>query len=163
MRIYKHLMPQSLSKLAIHLIYSTKTRHAFLGNDMNRADVAAYQVGIFNTLNCPSIVTKIMPDHAHSLFLLCRTRCVADVVKDVKKGSTKWIKEKAATWKDPMLEKFSWQTGYSAYAVSESNIPKVMAYIENQEEHHRKVTFQEEYLAFLKKHNIPFDERYVWD
>ncbi len=156
-------MPQSLSKLAIHLIYSTKNRHPFLSKEEERTKMEAYQVGIFKELDCPSVVTKIMPDHAHTLFLLSRTRSVAEVVKEVKKGSSGWIKEISDEMKDPMLGKFAWQTGYGAFSVSESNIPKVIAYIQNQEEHHRKNTFQEEYRKFLTKHHISFDERYVWD
>ena len=156
-------MPQSLSKIAIHLIYSTKNRYAFLRNEELRGRVAAYQVGVFKHLDCPSIRTKIMSDHVHSLFLLSRTRSVADVVKDVKKDSSAWIKEHVSELGDPMLTKFAWQTGYGAFSVSESNIPKVLQYIEQQEEHHRKVSFQEEYRLFLERHNIPYDERYVWD
>ncbi|MCC5848603.1 MAG: IS200/IS605 family transposase [Verrucomicrobia bacterium] len=156
-------MPQSISKIAIHLIYSTKNRHPFLTSEEMRVRVVAYQVGIFKQLDCPSIRTKVMPDHVHSLFLLGRTQSVADVVKNVKKDSSAWVKEHAVEWSDSMLRKFAWQTGYGAFSVSESNISKVIRYIEQQEEHHRKKTFQEEYRAFLEKHQIPYDERYIWD
>jgi putative transposase len=156
-------MPQSLSKLTVHLIYSTKNRYPFLSNPEVRSKIEAYPVGIFRELDCPSLLTKIMPDHVHTLFLLSRTRAIADVVKEVKKSSSGWIKGLAGEANDPMLPKFSWQSGYGAFSVSESNLQKVEAYIRNQEEHHRKVTFQEEYRLFLKRHNIPYDERYVWD
>ena len=156
-------MPQSLSKLAIHLIYSTKNRHPFLTHSDLRSKTEAYQVGIFKELDCPSILTKAMPDHVHALFLLGRTRAIADVVKEIKKNSSGWIKDQANAYSDPMLKKFSWQSGYGAFSVSESNLEKVKAYIQNQEEHHRHITFQEEYRKFLEKHQIPYDERYVWD
>jgi len=163
-RIFKYaIMPQSLSKLTVHLIYSTKNRVSFLSSPETRAKIEAYQVGIFRELDCPSLITKIMPDHVHTLFFLSRTRAIADVVKEVKKSSSGWIKALAGEVGDPMLTKFAWQAGYGAFSVSESNIQKVQGYIQNQEEHHRKVTFQEEYRLFLKKHNVPYDERYVWD
>ena len=97
-------------------------------------------------------------DPVHLLFNMGRTVTLAQVVEDVKKSSSKWIKTQG-----PVLADFAWQAGYGAFSVSESNVPKVANYIRNQEEHHRVKTFQEEYREFLQKHQIEFDEQYVWD
>jgi REP element-mobilizing transposase RayT len=97
-------------------------------------------------------------DHAHLLFDLARTVSISQVVEDVKKSSSKWIKTQGAEF-----AAFAWQSGYGAFAVSESNVESVRQYIANQREHHQKKTFQDEYRAFLKRHNVAFDERYVWD
>jgi REP element-mobilizing transposase RayT len=97
-----------------------------------------------------------MADHVHLLFGLARTICFADLVKHLKTSSTKMIREKGH-------HGFSWQTGYGAFSVSESNKNAVMDYIINRDMHHRKMTFQDEIRALLKKHSMRFDERYVWD
>jgi REP element-mobilizing transposase RayT len=95
-------------------------------------------------------------DHVHLLFGLSRTISLAELVKDLKTSSTKMMREKGHA-------DFSWQTGYGAFSVSESNKQAVIAYIANQEMHHRKMTFQEEIRTLLKKHSVSFDERYIWD
>ena len=94
----------------------------------------------------------------HLLFGLARTRTISEVVERVKTSSSKWIKTK-----DPRFVDFYWQAGYGAFSVSQSNVPVVRRYIENQVAHHRKVGFQDEFRAFLRKYEISFDERYVWD
>ncbi len=94
----------------------------------------------------------------HALFALSRTRPIASVVKEVKRTSSVWIKEDSRKY-----SKFYWQAGYAAFSVSHSNLHEVVRYIENQEEHHKHVTFQDEYRKFLTMHAIEFDERYVWD
>lgn len=97
-------------------------------------------------------------DHVHILCLMPRTRTVADVVKETKRVSTRWLQEQDLTLTD-----FHWQSGYGVFSVSQSNVNAVMSYIRSQEEHHRKVSFQDEYRAFLRKHAVDFDEKYVWD
>jgi len=97
-------------------------------------------------------------DHAHSLFALSRTHAIANVVKEVKRTSSGWIKQ---AW--PKVSGFHWQFGYAAFSVSQSNLSDVIRYIENQEEHHKRITFQDEYRAFLKAYGVEYDERYVWD
>jgi REP element-mobilizing transposase RayT len=97
-------------------------------------------------------------DHVHLLFSLSRTRTVAQVVETMKTSSSKWIKAKG-----PAVAQFHWQTGYGAFSVSQSNANAVVQYIQNQAEHHRKVTFQEEYRKFLQRYQVAYDERYVWD
>ncbi len=99
-----------------------------------------------------------MDDHVHILAHHARTITQADWVKELKRVSSLWIKQR-----DPSLRDFAWQSGYGIFSVSASNLEAVKHYIANQEEHHRKTTFQDEYRAFLKRHAIPWDEKYVWD
>ncbi len=109
-------------------------------------------------LNSPAVLINSVADHVHVLFKMGRTVTVAQVVEDLKKSSSKWIKTQGEN-----LAAFAWQAGYGGFSVSESNVPKVANYIRSQEERHRVKSFQEEYRDFLKKHNIQYDERYVWD
>jgi putative transposase len=150
-------MPQSLANLYIHLIFSTKDRFPYL-NQSVRPDLHAYMAVVLANLNSPAVLINSMPDHMHVLFNMGRTVTLAQVVEDVKKSSSKWIKTQGAD-----LSTFAWQAGYGGFSVSESNLPKVANYIRHQEDHHRVKTFQEEYREFLSKHNIQYDERYVWD
>jgi len=150
-------MPQSLARIPIHLIYSTKNRDPLI-TDSVRELLHRYQAGIFANLGCEPIIINSVEDHAHALFELSRTVTIAEVVEEVKKSSSKWMKAQG-----PALAHFAWQAGYGAFAVSVSNIDQVRRYIENQREHHRDLSFQVEFREFLNRHNIPFDERYVWD
>jgi putative transposase len=156
-------MPQSLSKIALHLTFSTKDRLRALAYPELRTQLEGYIVGILKNLGCPSIVTRAVIDHVHVLFLMSRTESTANVVQIVKQESSRWIKKQLPNREDPHLIKFQWQKGYGVFSVSESVIPSVKKYIENQEAHHKRMTFQEEYLGLLKKHNVAYDERYVWD
>ncbi len=113
---------------------------------------------VLHNLGCPAVLINSLPDHVHLLLDLGRTVPVCSVVEEVKKTSSRWIKTQGAAF-----DGFAWQSGYGAFAVSESNVPVVRDYIANQAEHHRRKSFQEEYRAFLDKHRIAFDERYVWD
>jgi REP element-mobilizing transposase RayT len=150
-------MAQSLSRVLVHLIFSTKDREAVLAPDL-RPDLRAYLVGILANLESPCLEVNCVADHVHALFALHRTCAMADIVEEVKKGSSKWLKTRAAA-----LRNFHWQNGYGVFSVSPSNDPEVIEYIRGQEEHHRRVPFQEEYRAFLRRHGVAFDERYVWD
>jgi putative transposase len=156
-------MPQSLSNLALHLTFATKDRARSLAYPDVRAGMAGYIVGILKNMGCPSIATKVVIDHIHVLFLLSRTESVSHVVQVVKQESSAWVKGQKPELKDPYLIKFQWQAGYAVFSVSESNVAKVKAYFENQDEHHKRVTFEEEYREFLTKHGVAFDERYMWD
>ena len=156
-------MPQSLSRITIHLVYSTKDRVRSLAYPELREELAAYMIGIFKNLKCPSICTRVLPDHVHTLHVLARTTTIASIVETVKKDTSKWVRRQLPERTDPYLMKFSWQKGYGAFSVSESKILDVVSYIEGQEEHHRRVSFQEEYRALLARHRVIFDERYVWD
>ena len=127
-------MPQSLSNILIHLIWSTKDRHPWLE---------------------PGIREKT---HAFLAVRLSRTLSVADLVKEIKTASSKWVKTQ-----DASLHDFAWQQGYGVFSVGMSQKETLLHYIDNQEEHHRTRTFQDEYRAFLTKYGIDYDERYVWD
>lgn len=150
-------MPQSLSRILIHLVFSTKQREPLLSPDI-RAELHPYLAGALDRLDCPSLQVGGVADHVHLLFGLSRTRTVAEVVESIKTSSSKWLKVK-----DETLSRFHWQSGYGAFSVSQSNADQVVAYIRDQHQHHRKRTFQEEYRRLLARYRVSFDERYVWD
>jgi putative transposase len=149
-------MPQSLARLLVHLVFSTKNRVPFLQSPQLRSEVHAYLTATLQAKDCEPVQVGGVADHVHLLFGLSRTISLANLVKDLKTSSTKMMREKGH-------RDFSWQTGYGAFSVSESNKSAVISYIGDQEMHHRKMTFQEEIRAFLKKHSMRFDERYIWD
>ncbi len=150
-------MPQSLARLHVHLVFSTKNREPIITDDVRDA-LHAYRATVLRNLGCAPVLINSMADHAHLLFDLARTVSVSQAVEDVKKASSKWIKTQG-----PEFAGFAWQSGYGAFAVSESNVETVRGYIANQREHHRKKSFQEEYRQFLERHRIAFNERYVRD
>lgn len=150
-------MSQSLVRVPIHLIYSTKQRTPLITDGIRDA-LHRYQAGILTNLGCEPIIINSVEDHIHALFELSRTVTLASVVEELKKSSSRWIKSQ-----DPELAQFAWQAGYGAFAVSVSNTERVRRYIENQREHHRELPFQDEFRELLRRHDIPFDERYVWD
>ncbi len=151
-------MPQSLSNVLIHFVFSTKHRHPYLRTPELRGTMTGYMVGILRNLHCPSLAIGMVEDHAHILCSLHRTVTVAQLVEEVKTASSVRIKEEG-----PDMRNFHWQNGYGAFSVSQSNVEQVKAYIASQEEHHRKRTFQEEFRLLLERHGIAHDERYVWD
>lgn len=150
-------MPQSLARLHVHLIFSTKNREPCL-YDAIRPALHRYMAVVLQNLGCPPTLINSVEDHVHILFELGRTVAVSEAVEVVKKSSSKWIKTQGAEFAD-----FAWQAGYGAFAVSESNVAAVHEYIANQREHHRKKSSQDEYRAFLERNRIAFDERYLWD
>ena len=117
-----------------------------------------YLGAVFREMGSPTLAGNGTADHVHVLFRLARTVTIADVVEEVKKRSSKWIKTKG-----PSFEHFQWQTGYGAFSIGQSGVEALQRYIANQKEHHRTVSFQDEYLRLLKKYNIPYEVRYVWD
>src|SRR5438876_859127 len=108
--------------------------------------------------NCPTLVVGGVADHVHALFALSNNHSIAEIVYEVKRGSSKWIKTK-----DPEFKKFHWQSGYGAFSVSQSHVEQVRRYIEGQERHHRRITFEDEFREFLRRYEVEFDERYLWD
>ena len=150
-------MPQSLSMNLVHLIFSTKNRVATITPAI-RSELYAYLVGILIEWNSPTIVIGGAYDHVHALFVLSKNHALCKVVEEVKKGSSKWIKAQGKAFAS-----FFWQNGYGAFSVSLSQVENVRRYIEQQEEHHRTMTFQEEFRKILSRHRLEFDERYVWD
>ena len=149
--------PQSLARLHIHLIFSTKNRVRIL-QDGIRPSLHAYMAAVLQNLDCPPLLINSSEDHVHVHFELARTVSVSQAVEEVKKSSSKWIKSQGTEFTG-----FAWQAGYGAFAVSESNVPAVRDYIASQQEHHRKKSFQEEYRTFLERHGVTYDVRYVWD
>ena len=151
-------MAQSLSRLWTHVVFSTKNRFPFLSDKAIRTDMHEFLATMLRTQDCETLIVNGVEDHVHALFALSRTHAIASVVKEIKRTSSGWIKEVS-----PKLAKFHWQGGYGAFSVSQSNLEEVIRYIENQEEHHKRVTFQDEFRALLKAYDIEYDERYVWD
>jgi len=150
-------MSQSLAKTLIHLIYSTKNRERFLTDDA-RDELHRYSAGILKEWESPAILINSVEDHVHILYSQSKNYSLSKIVEEVKKGSSKWIKTKGTGFAT-----FHWQNGYGAFSVSQSNAAAVTEYIRNQREHHRHKSFQDEFREFLRRHEVPFDERYVWD
>ena len=150
-------MPQSLARLYIHLVFSTKYRQPFL-TDTIRESLHAYMATVMDNLGCQALLINSIEDHIHILFELSRTIAVSQAVEKVKTASSKWMKTQGDEWAG-----FAWQAGYGAFTVSASNVQMVRNYVENQREHHRLQSFQDEYRAFLDKHGVAYDERYIWD
>ncbi|MGB9199184.1 MAG: IS200/IS605 family transposase [Terriglobales bacterium] len=148
-------MSHTASNLVIHLIFSTRGRREFLTPEV-RTDLFPYLGGIVRELRGTALIINGMADHVHMLIRIRPALAVAEVARVVKTNSSRWARAK---WK----MEFAWQTGYGAFSVSESNVRAISRYIAAQEEHHKKRTFQEEYVAFLKKNNVAYDERYIWD
>jgi putative transposase len=156
-------MPQSLSNILIHLVFSTKDRNRCFRTAEMRDSAAGYMTGILKANDCPVLRIAVVTEHIHVLLLLSRTRCIADVVKDLKVGSCGWIREQPWARINPDFAQFHWQKGYGVFSVSESKAADVKLYIDRQMDHHRRLTFEDEYRGLLRRHNIEFDEKYVWD
>jgi REP element-mobilizing transposase RayT len=148
-------MPQSLSRVWVHIIFSTKGRYPFL-IDKTSSRAHAYMAGILKNLG--ALVGEIggTEDHVHILCCLPRTLSAARLVEEVKKSSSQKMKADGIT-------NFYWQRGYGSFSVSQSEVETVPRYIKRQKERHRKMSFQEEYKIFLKKHRVDYDEKFVWD
>ena len=150
-------MPQSLSKVILHIIFSTKNREAWLDSDV-RPRMHAYLATVCRNLGAELVRVGGVADHVHIVTTLPRTVSQAEFIEQIKKSSSKWIKPL-----DPRYRGFFWQRGYSAFSVSSSHLDAVLQYVEEQPGHHRVRTFQEEYSELLRKHGVEFNERYVWD
>ena len=151
-------MPQSLSAVYIHLTFSTKDRRPWLRDKTTHDALHAYLGGVSKTLECPPLIIGGVEHHVHLLCRFSRTITQAEWVKELKRVSNLWLQEQGRHYAD-----FEWQGGYADFSVSQSNLEQVKQYIAGQEEHHRKMTFQDELRALLRKHEIVFDERYLWD
>jgi REP element-mobilizing transposase RayT len=147
-------MPHTFSDLVTHIVFGTKDRLPFIDNDLRR-ELHAYLGGIVRNLEGMPLSIGGVSDHVHMLVQLKPSTPVADAVEKIKANSSKWVHR--------MNRKFSWQKGYSAFSVSRSNVERVRRYIEKQEQHHRRVTFHEEYVRFLREYGIPYDERYLFE
>jgi len=149
-------MSQSLTRLIVHAIFSTKSREPMLPPEI-RSELYAYMGGILKSLGCVPLAINGTHDHVHLLFILSKTITLAKVFEEIKGTSSQWIKTKPG-----MSKTFAWQGGYGAFSVSESMRQKVNDYIADQEEHHRALSFKEELIALFKKHHIEYDEKYLW-
>ena len=150
-------MPQSLSKVILHIIFSTKKRELWLDSNV-RPRMHTYLATICRDLGAELVCVGSVADHVHIVTTLPRTVSQAQLIEQIKKASSKWVKQL-----DPRYRGFFWQRGYAAFSVSPSQLEAVLQYIEAQQEHHRTRTFQEEYRELLRKHGVDFDELYVWD
>jgi putative transposase len=151
-------MPQSLSVVYLHLVFSTKDRRPFLRDPILRGEMHKWLGSASGELQCPSVLVGGVEDHVHILARLGRTISQADWVKEIKRTSSIWIKER-----DPRSHDFAWQAGYGVFSVSASNLESVRDYVARQEERHKQRTFQDEFRTLLQKHGEKWDERYVWD
>jgi putative transposase len=159
--IFPHIltsMSQSLAKILVHAVFSTKERHLFLRDKSLREELYRYLGGILTNLECQPVIVGGVEDHLHLLCALSRTCEAAAMVKEVKRGSSLWLKTKSAD-----LQDFAWQSGYGIFSIGYSQIETVQKYIAGQEEHHQTISFQDEFRQLLKRYEIEFDERYVWD
>jgi putative transposase len=151
-------MPQSLARIWLHITFSTEGRRAYLQNPEIRDEMFRMLSHEANQILCPAVRSGGWIDHVHILCGLSRTVSVAKLVEHLKVETSKWIKKRT-----PTLDLFHWQAGYGVFSVSQSALEQVIEYIERQEEHHRRLTYQEEFRLICKKHEIEIDERYVWD
>ena len=152
-------MPQSLAKVNVHLVFSTKNRTPWLKDADVRCQLFRYMATVLNNdADSPAIIINGVEDHIHALCRLSRKVAIMDVVKSAKTETSKWIKKQGSTWKD-----FSWQAGYGTFSVSESNVEQVRRYIARQEEHHQAMSFKDELRLICRRHGVEFDERYIWD
>ncbi|HEY0866442.1 MAG TPA: IS200/IS605 family transposase [Fimbriimonas sp.] len=147
-------MPQSLSCLYVHLVFSTKGRASMIPEE-HRSDLHAYFGGIAKGIDCAPLAIGGTTDHVHILLRLHRKKTVSDAVRDLKSNSSSWMKSRRP--------EFSWQSGYGAFSVGEREVPGVKQYISSQEDHHANASFQDELRKLLREHNLEWDERYLWD
>ncbi len=150
-------MPQSLSLVIVHLIFSTKDRQPFFSIEM-RAPVHVYLATVARNMGCECYRVGGMEDHVHLAVRLCRTVTIADLVEQLKTASSKWAKTQSTDLRD-----FSWQRGYGCFSVGPADLDALIDYIDRQQEHHKVRTFQEEFRMLLNKYGVEYDEAYMWD
>ena len=151
-------MPQSLAKILVHTVFSTKDRQPFLHDAGLRDDLHHYIGGTLNTLKCSTMIVGGVEDHVHILSTLARTCEPAEMVKETKRVSSIWVKQQRGAPDD-----FAWQAGYGMFSIGQSQVDVVREYIQNQEFHHGRQSFQDEFRSLLNRYEIEFDERYVWE
>lgn len=150
-------MPQTLTAIYLHVIYSTKSRETLITTDL-APRVHGYLGGITREVGAVPLATGGANDHVHQLISITPSIALAELMRVVKTNSSRWVHELGAAH-----ARFAWQSGYAAFSVSKSNLDSVRKYIANQDEHHRTVSFQDELIAFLKRHAVAYDPRYVFD
>ena len=150
-------MPQSLSKIILHIVFSTQDRRPLICN-VFKDEMHAYLAAMCKSLKSHAIKVGGTLDHIHIAATLPRTVTVSTLLEEIKKSSSKWFKGK-----DERLYNFAWQAGYGVFSVGQSQLNQLIKYIEQQEEHHRKETFHDELRRFLEKYEVEYDEHYIWD
>ncbi len=150
-------MPQSLSKVYVHIVFSTKYRQPLI-DDALKPSLFSYLGGVCKAMECHPVRVGGHDDHVHILCLLSRKVAIMDLLEEVKKRSSKWAKTQGEQYAN-----FYWQDGYGIFSVSPRKVDVVERYIENQAEHHRKKDFKSEFVGFLTRYQMEYDERYVWD
>ena len=148
-------MPQTCGNVVLHIIFSTKERLPLITQEI-RADLFAYLGGIIREMRGTALIINGTADHVHLLARIRPVHSPAESARVIKANSSRWVHQAKGA-------KFSWQAGYGVFSVSESSVASVIKYIAEQELHHRKRSFQQEFLAFLKKNKVPYDPRYIWD
>jgi len=148
-------MPSTHTSLHYHVVFSTKNRESTIGSQV-RADLHAYLGGIVRGMKGVAYAAGGTNDHVHVFMGLKATHCLADVMRELKADSSKWLKTEKG------VHSFSWQEGYGAFTVSAPDLAKVKRYVQNQEEHHRVKTFKEEYVAMLERGLVEYDDKYLW-
>jgi putative transposase len=151
-------MAQSLSQVYLHVVFSTKNRQRFLQDRGLRERTHAYLAGACRNLGSPSIIVGGVEDYVHILCRLAKTLCISDLIRELKRESSKWLKDQS-----PDLSSFFCQGGYGAFSISPGHVEDLTRDIARQEDHHKKETFQKEFRRLLGLYGIEFDERYVWD
>ena len=150
-------MAHTHSNLLCHAIWSTKNRQPFITKDI-KVRLHGYLRRVVDDTGAKLLFINGMEDHVHLLFVMPLTLLIPDLIEKIKPAATKWVKKNF-----PTHQEFSWQKGYGVFSVGKSNLQQVINYIANQEEHHRKVTFEEEYIDFLKKQGIPYDVKLIFE
>ena len=151
-------MPQSLVQVYLHIVFSTKQRRPYLRGRNLREKADGYMAGICKNLDCPALKIGGGEDHTHLLTRHSKILTISDFMRELKRSSSLWIKIQSEE-----LSSFQWQNGYGAFSVSPSHVEQVKTYIANQERHHHKESFQDEFRRLCKKYGVEIDERYVWD
>ena len=149
-------MANTYTQIHIQAVFAVQNRKSLIKNEWKN-ELHKYLTGIIQNHEHKVLQINGMPDHIHVLFGMRPTQSLADLMKQVKQDSSKWINNKGL-----VNGRFSWQAGYGAFSYSKSQLPGVIRYIQNQEKHHKTYTFQEEYLALLERHSVDFDKRFIF-
>jgi REP element-mobilizing transposase RayT len=151
-------MSQSLSVIYLHVTFSTRGRSPWI-NEHIQKHLHAYMASTMKNIDCPALIINSMPDHVHMLFRMSKTNALASIIEEVKKSSSKWIKNQPDG-----SSLFYWQRGYGAFSVCRSHVNTVARYISNQKDHHKKVTYREEVERLMEKNGVEeYDPQYYWD
>ena len=149
-------MAQTLVSLLVHAVFSTKSRVDLISPEIE-AELFAYMGGVLKNLESPALAINGTPDHVHLLISQSKNTALSQVMGEMKKSSSRWIKAKGAAFKA-----FDWQDGYAAFSIGQSQVDALKKYIARQKEHHTRRSFQDELITILKKYRVPYDERYIW-